>query len=373
MNRPQMRLRSIAFLALAGTLSGCGLHGKPTVARKAPAAASAPAAPSMPPAPLTQADTAGASSADLEPDTVVSPGVVEPWGAQVDLAAQESGWIAELGAKEGDVVQAGQLLARLEDGTQRHAVELAQGELAEAEAALAKLARGSTVEEIQQAQADHDAAVARQSFTSAIAARTARLHEEGLVADNEVDRTGADAQAQAAQAERAAARLRELEIGARPEDRDAARANVATARARLQLAESNLARRRVVAPQGGTILLSRFHPGEFYNAAAGPLFVLGDMSRLQVRMEVDEIDALAVTGGAQCALYSDAGVRLTTGEVVRLAPKMGRRGLPLESPTARADVRVREVFVAIPASANLVPGQRVWGHTARSGPVKVNG
>jgi multidrug efflux pump subunit AcrA (membrane-fusion protein) len=361
MNGSQLHLQSIALLALAGTLLGCGLHGKPAVARKAPAALRAPITAGQP------------SSEDVAPDTVVSPGVVEPWGAQVDLAAQESGWIAQIPAQEGDVVQAGQLLATLEDGAERHAVELARGELAEAEAALAKLEWGSTVEEIQQAQADSDAAVARQGFASAVAARTARLYEEGLVADNEVDRTGADAKAQSAQAERAAARLRELENGARPEDKDAARAKVATAQARLRLAESNLARRRVVAPADGTILLSRFHSGEFYNAAAGPLFVLGDLSRLQVRMEVDEIDALAVAGGASCAVYSDAGVRLTTGEVVRLAPKMGRRGLPLESPTARADVRVREVFVEIPASANLVPGQRVWGHMARGGPTGERG
>ena len=31
----------------------------------------------------------------------------------------------------------------------------------------------------------------------------------------------------------------------------------------------------------------------------GPLFVLGDTTRLQVRLEVDEIDAPAVRGGAQ--------------------------------------------------------------------------
>jgi hypothetical protein len=41
---------------------------------------------------------------------------------------------------------------------------------------------------------------------------------------------------------------------------------------------------------------------------------------------------------------------------------MGRRGLAIESPTARADVRVREVFVEAAATSTLVPGQRVWGH-----------
>ena len=55
---------------------------------------------------------------------------------------------------------------------------------------------------------------------------------------------------------------------------------------------------------------------------------------------------------------------LGLGEVPRLvedpAQQMGRRGLPIESPTARADVRIREAFVEIPSTAALVPGQRVF-------------
>ncbi|HEY6105396.1 MAG TPA: HlyD family efflux transporter periplasmic adaptor subunit, partial [Anaeromyxobacteraceae bacterium] len=145
----------------------------------------------------------------------------------------------------------------------------------------------------------------------------------------------------------------------------AARARAAAARARLGVAEAALARRQVVAPAAGTVLTSRFHPGEFYNVGAGPLMVLGDTSRLQVRLEVDEIDAPAVSGGAACALYSDAGARLAEGTVFRIAPRMGRKGLPIESPTARQDVRVREAFVEVPASSGLIPGQRVWGHVSR--------
>ncbi len=120
-----------------------------------------------------------------------------------------------------------------------------------------------------------------------------------------------------------------------------------------------------MAPGAGTILVSRSHPGEFYSAGAGPLVVLGDTTRLQVRLEVDEIDSSAVNGGAPCGLYSDGGLRLGEGAVFRIAPRMGRKGLPIESPTARQDVRVREVFVEVPASAGLIPGQRVWGHVSR--------
>jgi multidrug resistance efflux pump len=187
------------------------------------------------------------------------------------------------------------------------------------------------------------------------------------VPDSEAERAADEARAEAARAEGARARLAEIERGARAEDRAAARARAAAARVRLSLADANLARRSVVAPSAGTVLLSRFHPGEFYVVGSGPIFVLGDLTRLQVRLEVDEIDAQDVSPGAPCAIDSDSGVHVAQGPVVRLAPKMGRRGLPIESPTARADVRVREVFVEIPAASKLIPGERVWGRTPRHG------
>jgi HlyD family secretion protein len=340
----------LTVLALTVALSGCNLHGRPKVERKARAVA----APAL------------AAAAAVEPDTIVSPGIVEPWGAQVELSAQESGWIAEILVKEGAIVQSGQSLATLEESAQRHNVDLARADLAEAEATLTRIEHGPTVEELRQAQGDDRAAAVRGEFARASAVRMTRLHDDGVVSADTVDRAVSEARAQSALADRTAARLRELERGSRAEDRQAARARVMSARARLRVTEDALARRRIVAPGAGVVLLSRFHAGEFYDVGAGPLLILGDMSRLQVRLEVDEIDALALHRGDACALYSDGGGRLAGGTVVRLAPKMGRRALPLESPTARQDVRVREVFVEVPATSTLIPGQRVWGHTRRN-------
>lgn len=352
---------SLAVLAFAAPLPGCGLHGKPVVERKA-ARGTAPAA-----QPAARAASAERVPRSTDPDQVVAPGIVESWGGDVQLSAQESGWIGQVLVQEGEAVRAGQLLATLDDAAQRRAVELAAADLAEAEAALLRLERGATADEMRQVQADREAAAARAELARSQAARATRLGEGGFVAAAETERASAEARVQAALAERAEARLHELRRGARPEDRSAARARVAAARARLRLAEANLERRRIAAPQAGTVLVNRFHAGEFYNAGAGPLLVLGDTARLQVRLEVDEVDAPAVAGGAGCALTSDAGAQLGNGSVFRIAPRMGRRGLPIESPTSRQDVRVREVFVEVPASTGLVPGQRVWGHLSRSG------
>jgi len=301
---------ALAVTTLGASLAGCGLHGRPKVARKQQDAAQGSEAvrdATLPPGEATD------QSAGVQ---IVAPGIVEPWGGQVELSAHEPGWIDRILVKEGEVVRRGQLLAVLDAEPQRHAVELARADLGQAQA--------------------------RAGFARAQAGRLGRLHEDGTVSDNDAERAATDALVENAEAEGAEARLR--------------------------LAQAGLESRRIASPRSGTVLLSRFHPGEFYQPGAGPLFVLGDMTRLQVRLEVDEVDASELSVGAPCVLVSDGGVPLAQGKIVRLAPKMGRRRLPIESPTARADVRIREAFVEIPSTAALVPGQRVWGHTPRVNP-----
>lgn len=343
----------VAAFAVVASLSGCGLHGKPAVERG-----------TSPPAGEGGAVAAARAEA-VDPARVIAPGIVESWGGDVQLSAKESGWIARVLVREGESVRAGQTLVVLDEAAQRRAVELARADLAEADAALERIQAGATAEELRRTAAEHEAAAARAEIARTDAERTARLRVEGVVAVAEAERRAAEARELTALEAGARARLEELERGARAEDRRAAAARASAARARLRLAEAALESRRVVAPDAGTVLVSRAHAGEFTAAGAGPLLVLGDTSRIQVRLEVDEIDATTVAGGAAAAIYSDGGERLARGAVFRIAPRMGRKGLPVESPTARQDVRVREVFVEVPAASGLVPGQRVWGRVSR--------
>ncbi|MBI5071067.1 MAG: biotin/lipoyl-binding protein [Deltaproteobacteria bacterium] len=348
--------RALAAAALAALLPACGLHGPPAVERRGGSDRAPPESRAVP--------QEAAAPAAVQ---VVAPGMVEPWGGEVELSAQEAGPIARLLVREGERVEAGRVLAVLEDGAQREAVALAEAERDEAEAALQRAVRGSTPEELRQAEAEESAALARARLARSADERAQRLRRGGAGAEGEAEGAAAEAQALAALAERARARLEEVRRGPRLEDLRAARARAASARARLRLAQAALQRRQVVAPSGGVVLRSRFHAGEWHAPGGEPLLSLGDLGRLQVRLEVDEIDAGEVRPDTACAIRSDDGLRLAEGIVSRLAPRMGRRALQTELPTARSDVRVREVFVEIPAAAGLVPGQRVWGHLPRAG------
>jgi len=351
MKRRSSQHLAVLVLAITISLSACSairnLHGRPELQRQQASSKS-----------LTEA-----IPPDLEePNRVVAPGVIEPWRGQIDLSSHEPGWIAQVLVTEGQSVEAGQLLAVLDDQSQLAAVEIARADLAEVEATLAKTLRGATAEELRQVRAEAEATQAKAALTERDAERLVRLANESAIAPAEVDRVSAEAKVQGAIAQRSVARVAEVNRGARTEDRAIARDRVAAARARLELARSNLERRHVVAPAKATVLQSRFHAGEYFGLGVAPLFILGDVSRLQVRMEVDEIDAFRVKQGQPCSLFGDDDARLGKGEVIRLAPRIGRRGLAIESPTARADVRVREVFVEVAAADGLVPGRRVWGH-----------
>jgi multidrug resistance efflux pump len=310
----------------------------------------------------TSAVGSTAQAEQQEPGRVVAPGLVESWGGDVSLSPQEGGQIAQLLVEEGQRVEAGQLLAVLDDSAQRAAVEVARADVGESMAAYAKTLHGSTAEELRRARAEAEADDTRATFARSNAQRMDRLGETEAVAPAEVQRADSEAQTQNALAKASAARLGSIERGARAEDRAVARARLAAARARLQAAQASLSRRRVVAPKAASVLLSQFHVGEFFMLGGAPLLVLGDVSRLRVRLEVDEIDAMRVIEGAPCTIYGDDSVRIIDGSIFRVAPKMGRRGLAIESPTARADVRVREVFVEVASTSALIPGQRVWGH-----------
>lgn len=290
---------------------------------------------------------------------VVAPGVVEPWGEEVRVAAKEAGWIAEIRIREGQRVEAGEVLARLEDTAQTAGVALARADAAEMATLLRRAKHGATTEELGQARAERDAAIARAERAHSDSARFTRLMGEGLVARAEGERALKDAEAEAATAAALESRYAAVVRGVRPEDLAATARRLEAAQARLGAAQAALARRLVVAPVAGTVLWSRYRVGEFYSAGAQGLFVLGDVSRLQVRVDVDEIDSQRVLLGAPATIRMDGSPTQVQGRVVWLSPKMGRKNLLVETPTARNDARIREVLVAT-ADRQLLPGARVW-------------
>jgi HlyD family secretion protein len=164
-------------------------------------------------------------SAQPLPEIVSAEGFVVP-GQDADLSFEISGQVIDVEANEGDLVETGQVLVRLDSTNQEKAVAQAEAGVTQAKAALvsaqARLDQartGPTDEAIKQAEAAVDTAKARLAQ-----AKTGPT-------DEIID------QAEAAVLT-AKARLNQLRADARPEDIQAASADILTAQANLRQAQA---------------------------------------------------------------------------------------------------------------------------------------
>ncbi len=101
-------------------------------------------------------------------------------------------------------------------------------------------------------------------------------------------------------------------------------------------------------PINGQVLQILKRQGEFSGASQGQtLAIVGDLSRLIVRAEVNERDAAAIRSGQSVEIWTDWEKRHWKGRVTELASVMGRRSARSLDPSDRFDRDIREVFIAI--------------------------
>lgn len=248
-------------------------------------------------------------------------GRVDIEGGVIRLAARRDGVIAQVQVEEGARVQAGQVLATLDDALAQRTLALARSETRQAEI------------ELQKAELDQRSAQRELQ-------RLAPLAPDDTVPRQELDRAH-DA-------------LEAAGIAAR-----AARAAVGTAQARAALAARELDERRIVAPLDGQIIQRQARPGNGVSTLnVTPLFLFVPDGPRIVRAELDEqyLSAVAAGQGAEIVLEADPQ-RTWRGRVLRIGKVVGQR-TPSDDPAERQDNRVVEVVLALDAE-DLLIGQRV--------------
>jgi multidrug resistance efflux pump len=320
----------------------------------------------------------------------------------VEILPRVSARIAEVRAREGDEVEAGQILATLDDeplrrrrdaararrdevfrGARPEEIDQASAKVAEAEqevrlasAKLAEVERGARPE-------DREEAEAQLALAKTAADHAAREWErvKGLtdVSESERDafrRAHEEAQATLRQAQ---ARRDRVVNGATKEEKDQVRAAAEAAKARLDQAkavearlrkgatdeerraaeaelaalESELAQTSLVSPVQGVVLRRYREPGEMATPAT-PILVVAETASRIVRIEVSEGDVFKLRLGQPVAFTADAYPgRRWTGTVARIAPVLGRKTITSENPREKSDVKVLEVRIAPDAPLDL--------------------
>lgn len=214
------------------------------------------------------------------PDEVEAPGTVQSV-ATAQLAARTMGTVTQIFVREGDAVERGQDLMRLDDRELYARRQAAQSAFQEATAAGEEVSRGLAA---SQAQAD----VARKTYE-----RYVYLKQQNAVSPQEFDEV--EARQRAAEANLAATKAKQAQAGAMK----------ARAASEAQAAETVAGYARVVAPFDGVVVRRQVEPGSMVMPGM-PLIVVEDRSKYRMEVTVDAARAVGIVRGASARVRLDA-------------------------------------------------------------------
>jgi len=298
----------------------------------------------------------------------------------VRVAPEVGGRLLDVAVAEGDRVNAGDVIARIDTADGELALRRAEAERDQAQAQLALLQAGSRVEDIRQAQSQQQAAQndvkAAQADADAAAADVQRFEHllqanAGSVKQRDDAVTRRDvalARVRAAQdrAQAASDAHARLKSGARPQEIAAARARVAALDAQIATVQKSVADAVVKAPTGGVVTSKILHTGEMA-APRAPIVVITDLDRAWANVYVDERLVPQLKIGQTAALVTDAGQRLS-GTITFISPKAEFTPRNVQTAEERsklvyrikvtADNRAGVLKPGMPVEADLSPGRQ---------------
>jgi HlyD family secretion protein len=261
------------------------------------------------------------------------------------LVAAADGVIASIRVSRGDHVRRGQRLADIDCAPRAAEASAKAAEAQRVTQAVRTVSSGTSADRAI-VQADIDAAMAVVANETRQLQRTEDVYRQGFLSQSSYD-TKIQTKASAIAALQAAhARLDDLENGRRPAETAEAKVAAFAARQQAVAAQSLAEQCTVKSPVTGQILQILRREGEFSGASQGaPLIVVGDLSRLVVRAEINERDAILVHLGQSADIWIDGSKGHWSGKVTHLAAIMGRKSARSLDPTDRFDRDIREVFV----------------------------
>jgi HlyD family secretion protein len=194
------------------------------------------------------------------PATVVATGTLQV--DEVDIGPMVPARVVRVFVEEGDSVAPGDTLATLTQATLAPDLAIREARLQAAQAQLMELERGARPAEIRRAEAQLQGASADADRAGSDLRRAEQLAPDGTISQQQLDNARAAAAAAAASRDAAAATLRLLQEGARSEQIQAARAEVASARGAVAGVRASVEELVLISSVAGVVEGRHVQPGE---------------------------------------------------------------------------------------------------------------
>jgi membrane fusion protein (multidrug efflux system) len=285
------------------------------------------------------------------------------------VAPKVGGYVTEIPVTDNQHVNAGELLARIDDRDYRIAVDQAKAQVAVAQANIDNVEAqlDSQREQIKQAQAQVDQAQATLQFSQQEEARARDLVEKGAGTVQREQQTRSDLQSQEANTTRAKAALITTQLGIKTLETqlESAHAQLQQAKAQLDQVNLNLRYTSVVAAQSGRVVKLSGAAGTF--ATAGQSLMMFVPDEVWIVANYKEFQLADMRPGQPVEVRIDAYPdRRLTGHVASVQPGSGTAFslLPAENATGNYVKVVQRVPVKItidnwPADLPVGPGMSV--------------
>ncbi len=262
--------------------------------------------------------------------------------------------IATLRTEEGSKVEAGEVLAILDNEAQlKAAVEAAQANVAQRSAALEQ-----TRAQVRASREEAAASLARAEATAKNAQadfeRIEQLAKRGVSSEAALSKSRTARDETAREIDRLKAtlsRFQSLDLDKQP-DIVVAASNLGVARSDLARATQDLDKAYVRAPISGTVLTVLVRPGEKPGSAG--ILKLGNLEQMRAEIEVFQTQIGFVSIGDPVVITADSLPKPLDAKVVRIGLEVARQTLVDPNPAANTDARVVKVQAALsPASSAI--------------------
>lgn len=244
----------------------------------------------------------------------------------VNISPKNAGELVELYVEQGDVVTAGQVIARMDGRDAQAQLAQAQANLVDAMARRDRTVAGNRSQEVDQAQSQVRAAEVRVRLSTERVRRYTMLANEGVIPRDQLDELVAENDGAIANLNEAKKRLELQKEGSRPEDIRQAQAVVASAQAQVDNARVNLDNTVIRAPFDGIITQKYANPGAFVTpttsasatTSATSSSIVAIAQGLEVLAEIPEVDIGQVRQSQDVEIIADAYPGETFAGRVRL-------------------------------------------------------